>query len=669
MPVAPTYPGVYIEEVPSGIRTITGVATSIAAFIDRFQRGPIDEPIHITSYADFERDFGGLDATSEASYAIQQFFANGGTEAYVVRVTTNSQAASTWVIKSGGSDALRATAARRIRGKAVLNPGTWGNFLRLEVDHDTTTLPNASLDPDRVLSQNELFNLTISEVELRDGRTFVRQSEIFRNLTLRPNVRNNAEAVINEGSKLVQVDRNGLTALPAPPMTPFRPDATGTWSDVLTLPPVIPPNGAQINLMVEPDGPGGSANAINHTLTLDYGGAAPAGADYNLVRSALEAAIRAAARDNPLFSDATVTLAGGRLGVHLGRTGTDFHPAATATFTNAAPGTVADDLHLSIAQRATVRAQQVTLTGGADSGTLTEQVLRGVRADKTGLYALEDADLFNILCVPAGAALGPNDMQAFYTAAEAYCEERRSFLIVDIPKGTDDVDEMRTWLTQNANLRHRNAAVYFPRPRIADPLQQNRLHSVGASGTMAGLYAATDTARGVWKAPAGTEIRLRGAQDLDYVMTDRENGILNPLGVNCLRNFPVFGNIAWGARTLDGADQQASEWKYVPVRRLALFLEESLYRGTKWVVFEPNDEPLWAQIRLNISAFMHSLFRQGAFQGQTPKEAYFVKCDKETTTQDDINRGIVNILVGFAPLKPAEFVIIRIQQMPGQIQA
>jgi phage tail sheath protein FI len=137
--------------------------------------------------------------------------------------------------------------------------------------------------------------------------------------------------------------------------------------------------------------------------------------------------------------------------------------------------------------------------------------------------------------------------------------------------------------------------------------------------------------------------------------------------VNCLRSFPVAGNVVWGARTLQGADALASEWKYVPVRRLAYFLEESLYRGTQWVVFEPNDEPLWAQIRLNVGAFMHNLFRQGAFQGQTPQEAYFVKCDKDTTTQNDINLGIVNIVVGFAPLKPAEFVIIQIQQIAGQI--
>jgi phage tail sheath protein FI len=188
------------------------------------------------------------------------------------------------------------------------------------------------------------------------------------------------------------------------------------------------------------------------------------------------------------------------------------------------------------------------------------------------------------------------------------------------------------------------------------------------SGTIAGLYARVDGARGVWKAPAGTEAALVGAQGIEYNLTDLENGTLNPLGVNCLRLFPVFGPVAWGARTLQGADQMTSEYKYIPVRRLALYLEESLYRGSKWIVFEPNDEPLWAQIRLNFGAFMHNLFRQGAFQGKTPREAYFVKCDKETTTQNDINLGIVNILVGFAPLKPAEFVVLKIQQMAGQVE-
>ncbi|NIO81453.1 MAG: phage tail sheath family protein, partial [Candidatus Aminicenantes bacterium] len=157
----------------------------------------------------------------------------------------------------------------------------------------------------------------------------------------------------------------------------------------------------------------------------------------------------------------------------------------------------------------------------------------------------------------------------------------------------------------------------------------------------------------------------RGVVGLEHRFSDDENGVLNPRAINTLRVFPT-GIVNWGARTMDGDDDFQSEYKYIPVRRLALYIEESLYRGLKWVVFEPNDEPLWAQIRLNVGSFMQNLFRQGAFQGQTPKDAYFVKCDGETTIQEDINLGIVNILVGFAPMKPAEFVVIKISQKAGQ---
>jgi hypothetical protein len=308
---------------------------------------------------------------------------------------------------------------------------------------------------------------------------------------------------------------------------------------------------------------------------------------------------------------------------------------------------------------------------GANGTEPDGTALIGDQTSKTGLFALEAVDLFNILCIPRTAivsgtnALSPTAATTVISVATQYCEKRRAFFIVDTPNNVDSVQEIKEWL--GAAARHKNTALYFPRTQIADPMDNFRLRSVGASGTVAGLYARTDSARGVWKAPAGTEATLVGVQGFDYKLNDPENGTLNPLAINCLRNFPVYGNICWGARTLDGSDQQASEWKYVPVRRLALFIEESLFRGTQWVVFEPNDEPLWAQIRLNVGAFMHNLFRQGAFQGSTPREAYLVKCDKETTTQNDINLGIVNILVGFAPLKPAECVIIKIQQLAGQV--
>ncbi|MGO4837627.1 phage tail sheath family protein, partial [Rhizobiaceae sp. 2RAB30] len=252
---------------------------------------------------------------------------------------------------------------------------------------------------------------------------------------------------------------------------------------------------------------------------------------------------------------------------------------------------------------------------------------QGSAAARTGIFALEDVDLFNILCIPEATFLSANESQTLYASAEAYVEGRRAMVIVDIPDGVRRLDQMHTWLTENESLRHPNAAVYFPRTNVIDPLNGNRPRSIGASGTVGGLWARTDSQRGVWKAPAGTDARLRNVESLGYLLTDQENGTLNPLGVNCLRNFPVYSNICWGARTLEGADVIASDWKYVPVRRTTLFIEESLYRGTKWVVFEPNDEPLWAQIRLNVGAFMHDLFRKGAFQGTTPREAYLVKCD------------------------------------------
>lgn len=263
-------------------------------------------------------------------------------------------------------------------------------------------------------------------------------------------------------------------------------------------------------------------------------------------------------------------------------------------------------------------------------------------------------------------------MRAVYSTALAYCATKRAFLIVDIKQSIDTPAEMVTWQSDNDSListpNGRNAAVYFPRLEIPDPLNEFRPRNVAASGTLAGVYARTDSTRGVWKAPAGTDAGLNNAR-LIIKLNDEENGSLNPLGLNALRSFPVFGNVSWGARTLRGADQLADEYKYIPVRRTALYIEESLYQGLKWVVFEPNDEPLWAQIRLNVGAFLNTMFRQGAFQGRTPREAYFVKCDKETTTQTDINNGIVNIVVGFAPLKPAEFVVIKLQQMAGQIEA
>jgi phage tail sheath protein FI len=653
MPVQPNYPGVYIEEVPSGVRTIAGVPTSIAAFVDAFHRGPINTAVRVFNFGDFEREFGGLHTDSEASYAIRQFFLNGGGQAWVVRAASGTPRASSIQLQDeSGTPTLTSSAGRRVRGNPVADPGTWGDNLRIEVDYNTSNL-----------ASTDLFNLTVSEVGLENGLQVVRRSESYRNLTMDDAQSNYVVDTINEDSKLIQLTREGTNG---------RPAATGTRGDDASGASIAVTDeiGVEIN---------NSGTVIDGPVT-----ATAAVTDLAQIGRVLQASIRALDPTNPILAGATVQLVGNHFTVRAGRGGADFDSETILELSDV-NGSPISNAGLD-AGSSTINVQQYTLGGtttafqtapanndGADGDLPDAAGLEGVRdPDKSGMYALEDVDLFNILCIPRAAQLyedDPNEMSSIYSAAETYCEERRAFLILDLPPSVNALDEATDFLDEMATLRHRNAAAYFPSPRIPDPLNDFRLRSVGASGTLAGLYARTDGARGVWKAPAGTEGQLRNVPDLDYKLTDPENGVINPLGLNALRNFDIFGNVAWGARTLVGADALASDWKYVPVRRIALFLEESLFRGTQWAVFEPNDEPLWAQLRLNIGAFMQGLFRQGAFQGSTPKEAYLVKVDSETTTQADINRGIVNILVGFAPLKPAEFVIIKIQQLAGQTEA
>jgi phage tail sheath protein FI len=521
MPVALTYPGVYIEEVPSSVRTITGVATSITAFVGRAWRGPVDEPVTIFSYPDYGRIFGSLWRDSTLSYAVQQFFANGGSQAIIVRVAT----------RAGGTPAAPATFT--LTGGEVFraaNPGTWGMNLQLTIDDVTK-------DP----SDAALFNLTVfddpdtKDDSLTRGGSGMR--EVFLNVSVNPASPRFITKVLEQQSQLLRVD-SGLTA------TAPTPEAVG--------------------------------------------------------------ADAASGHDGTTIGTAEVV----------------------------------------------------------DSPNDT---------NKTGMYALLKTDLFNLLCIPPYTpTTADNGISPTWTAAAKFCKDRRAFLIVDAPQNWT-VTTAASGVGAFSAIERSYAAIYFPRLRLPDSLQDNKLEEFASCGVVTGIMSRTDAQRGVWKAPAGIEANLQGVLGLAINgqpgnLTDQENGLLNPLGINCARGFPAIGHVVWGARTLEGSNVLASQWKYVPVRRLALFIEESLFRGTQWVVFEPNDEPLWAQIRLNVGAFMHSLFIDGAFQGASPRDAYFVKCSRETTTQTDIDNGIVNIEVGFAPLKPAEFVVIKIQQIAQQAQ-
>jgi len=339
------------------------------------------------------------------------------------------------------------------------------------------------------------------------------------------------------------------------------------------------------------------------------------------------------------------------------------------TFANPAPGANGQITVPTAAPAAT--AAPVAFSGGADGTVLMptdqnfELAVLAIGNPNAGINLLDRVDIFNLLCIP-----GETDAPTI-SKLQAYCAGQRAFMIVDSPQNATIAGLMAsgpvgTPVGTGASITGENApnsAFYFPWIQAPDPLVGNRPALFPPCGFVAGIYAATDASRGVWKAPAGIQAGFTGNSGLQFVLTDAENGTLNPQAVNCLRQFKVYGDVVWGARTLAGNDQAGSQWKYVPIRRLALFLESSLFDGTQWVVFEPNDETLWGQVRLNLGTFLQGLFLQGAFAGTTPQQAYFVKCDAENNPPASIAQGIVNILVGFAPLYPAEFVVIQIQQI------
>ena len=273
--------------------------------------------------------------------------------------------------------------------------------------------------------------------------------------------------------------------------------------------------------------------------------------------------------------------------------------------------------------------------------------------------ALDDKEDVSLLSVPGVGS------PTLVGAGMNYCANRPlsdCFFIGDMAHDDTSVEKAKAFRSA-ISPKNSYGAIYTPWVRMLDPTGQSTEPILAPpSGFVAGLYAKTDGQRGVWKAPAGTSAALGGSVGLAVNFTDVQQGNLNPLNVNVIRQFAGSGTVVWGARTVSSDP----EWRYVPVRRTAIFLRVSIYRGIQWAVFEPNDEDLWASLRLNIGSFMMTLFRQGAFQGATPAQAFFVKCDNETTTQNDINLGIVNVLVGFAPLKPAEFVVVKISQQVGQ---
>jgi phage tail sheath protein FI len=793
-----TYPGVYVQELPSPVHSITGVATSITAFVGYTASGIDNRAQAIYSFSDFQRLFGGLASNSEVSYAVQQFYQNGGSQAYVVRTpmhyTDPTLAYAQVVFGPGGGSLL---------GFYSLSSGQWANS-QLLIDIDVQGL-DLTADP-------YSFNLTTTN--LANGTT-----EYFPAVTLNSNLQNYVTSVINDpdnGSQLVNVNTT-TTTIPATLVAADALEVTGilgtaiasqsvtvggVTSNYLTGVNVALGGGATTSVITLVANPANNDTlTINGTAVTFVTGVATgnevtiaatatltatalytmlaASADSNLVKATytnpsagvvqatanVGQTITAATSDSaaitfvnngstlasadcwltltPPVRTSTAITSGTVISVKFLSSGQSIpqtvqglasqlqqainqalaigipgasvvcsaapngtgtmgirvnallpnQPDGIITFADPASG-LTTATALGLAAPTSSNAAHYALGTGIGLGSLPVQgqeftstqaavpvglpysaELIGDPLAFSGIYALLKVPIFNMLSIPEAAralpgspsSLDPNiNPVEIYTNAITLCDQARAMLLIDPPPNVTTVAGAVDWKSSSIGIVDPNGAAFWPRLRIADQLNNGALRTFAPSGLVAGVYANTDGTSGVWKAPAGIGATLNGVQNMTYQMSDAENGVLNPLGLNCFRTFPIYGPVLWGARTLVGADAMANQWKYVPVRRTALFLESSLYQGLQWVVFEPNDEPLWAAIRLNVGSFLQTYFLKGAFQGQTPDQAYFVKCDSETTTQTDINNGVVNILVGFAPLVPAEFVVIQIEQLTGQ---
>jgi phage tail sheath protein FI len=816
MPIQPTYPGVYVQEVPSGVRTIMGVSTSVAMFIGRSAKGRLNVPVLCNSFTDFVREFSNGSSLGEMPQQVKLFFDNGGSKCYAMRIADGATSSEV-TLKNEGSSPVAVLKAK------AKQAGIIGDLIRLNVNYNTQ---NPEID----------FNVEVFRYEIKNGLKIVAESEKFQNVNMDTNSPRYAPVLISQKSNLVKLEAlftspsptNGFslscrpivydhpTAL-APTPTEKSNEAISFRDSIKLLFGFTQPGKNKFKIRVDGFGP-----VEVDFSSIDFDALLSSSVtDIDQYVQAIEIVIQSKINDALLIAEADKTvevhmidgpdpkftsgpghiqkskllkicsinngdiliypsqdkdlsvpmmLGAAQGGLEFGAY-SQCRPAAngfcfkssdidniiglgsisevdltTLTFSEisspmtfeSTPGAnscytnnpidssslndnkdgvreklkkMRDALNQYANNNPTTffwHAElygyrlSITTTQGGDNkqmlsfatgsedinscftnnvgnyslglsglGSYQESTTAGSDGNTPSIQNFEDAfdiidknvDIFNLLILPRDKDASSVPISNIWGKASVFCQKRRALLLMDAPEWNTVQDAKDGVINLRIGLVKDYSAIFYPKLKIFE----NGIEKiVGPSGAIAGVMARIDSNRGVWKAPAGTEAFLTGITGLTEMLTDAENGNLNPKAINTLRVFPN-GIVNWGARTMDGDDDFQSEYKYIPVRRLALYLEESLYRGLKWVVFEPNDEPLWSQIRLNVGSFMNNLFRQGAFQGMTPKDAYFVKCDKETTTQNDINLGIVNIWVGFAPLKPAEFVILHIQQMAGQI--
>ena len=636
------HPGVYIEEIPSGVKPIEGVGTSTAIFIGQLDKGPVDCPELITKFEEFDNQFGGirdrgLSAEGDAmALSVQAFFSNGGTKAYIARLAPDADPATgSLVMQASGGGLTTDTVTFTAK-----NPGEWANGLvaRMEpietprgMAGDFYTVEIGRLDDDDEFAAIEIYTPVAGDFE---------HPLFLGNL-------------INDTSDLVTVS------------------VSDTDSDTAaTLPYSGTSTGGGVPASTDLSGD----SAADRTLTLSLDGTSAIDvvvADTNFASLAdLAANIQAQVRSGAVAERRTeFTCEVNGDGVLLLTSGTE----------GSGSSVVVSDTTLAAALNLGVDNTGTEASGGeqASSDEVTWEAtlasgLNGSTPDRddygTVFTKIEKYRDINIILLPdqQWSASG-NDI---ISDGIAHCEKMANRMIVVDPPRTElsDGNAVNTLALPTSTY----SVTYYPWVSVTN-VHYNAESNPGAPRTVfvppsslgAGMWSKIDGRRGVWKAPAGVETALLGIAGAEHVVENAEQDFLNPAGINCIRKLPGFGSVIWGSRTL--ATRADPEWRYVPVRRTAIMIEESIFGGIQWAVFEPNDHRLWASLRTNISSFMNGLFRAGAFQGEKASDAYFVRCGLgDTMTQGDIDAGRVIAIVGFAPLKPAEFVIVRIQQKVGQ---
>ncbi|MGA7410479.1 MAG: phage tail sheath C-terminal domain-containing protein [Bryobacteraceae bacterium] len=642
-----TYPGVYIQEVSSGVRPIAVASTSTAAFVGLAQMGP-SVPTRVTNWTEFQRSFGTFNNDGYLAYGVFQFFNNGGQQCYIVRVVRSDAATANVTVQNRANPAVNGLTF------SAKNSGAWGNFLYLQIEDGTADPGNGFK-----LSVRQQTDPSVVPANFAN----ITPLEVFDNLSMNSADPNYVVTVLTQNSNFITAQvlatntstqrgfhRGGFgPVLPLNANNSFQISLDNDGYQVVTLPAAATAstNLSDIATAIQtivtaftPKKTSTSAAAFTgFTCTVDT----VSGQSRLLLQSGTNSATSAVDIQAASANDATSMLKLGAANGGVSQDGNAVQRPAAASVVQIGDNAIA--------------APVTAVTLGSDgTATLTEQSFANA------FPLLDNITDFSVLAVPGESTAAMADL------GMGYCSNRplQDVFYIGEVASTDTTADEAVAFRNRLTTANSYGAIYFPWVQALDPTgASSQPILLPPSGYIAGLYARIDGTRGVWKAPAGTEASLNGVVGLAANLSDVQHGILNPISINAIRQFAGSGIVSFGARTI----ASDVEWKYVPVRRTAIMLRVSIYYGIQWAVFEPNDEPLWSELRLNIGSFMTTLFRQGAFQGSTPSQAFFVKCDSETTTQADIDNGVVNILIGFAPLKPAEFVVVKISQTAGQASA